>query len=740
MAGVKTEAISREMAEARRRRREKIIILVALALVALLTWIESRLFSVEIELPLGGNVLIFALININVLLLLLVVFLVVRNVVKLIFENRRNILGAKLKTKMVVAFVFLSLIPTILLFFVSLQFVSTSLDYWFSSRLDRSLQEALSLGKAFYSETQERLTDYAHLLAIGLSQYDPADTKILETYVKKKRLEYRFDTLELFDASLQLIASSKSPELKDLSPSLPPSLLAKALAGETVTENSKVKEGLLIRVAVPVYRSGEPQAVLAVGLLLNPNLGQLMEDINRGYETYRQLKFLKQPIKVSLIITLALVTLLIILVAVWFGFRFARGITEPVQALAEATHRVAGGDLDFVLEVSAQDELASLIEAFNTMTRDLKESKLQAEEATRALERSHQELARRHSYIETILRNVAAGVISIDASGRVTTVNRFAEELLEVSAGSLLGKPWPEILTEKQRALAEGFLEEARKSPRGSVQRTFRLKIREKEVYLLATLTILRDEAGEEVGAVLVFDDLTEREKIQRMAAWREVARRIAHEVKNPLTPIQLSAQRLRRRYLERLGPEEGAILDRCTKTIENQVEELRRLVNEFSSFARMPAARLAPNDLLQVVEETLSLYREAHREISFELRLISVPPVFAFDRDQLKRALINLLDNAVASLPQGGRIWVEIETKAERVRLVVADSGPGISPEDKPRLFEPYFSRKKGGTGLGLAIVNSIITEHNGKIWVEDNHPQGARFVMELPLVKGPQ
>ncbi|HFB83417.1 MAG TPA: GHKL domain-containing protein, partial [Thermodesulfatator sp.] len=232
-----------------------------------------------------------------------------------------------------------------------------------------------------------------------------------------------------------------------------------------------------------------------------------------------------------------------------------------------------------------------------------------------------------------------------------------------------------------------------------------------------------------------VFDDLTEKEKIQRIAAWREVARRIAHEVKNPLTPIQLSAQRLRRRYLQKLGPEEGEVLDRCTKTIEKQVEELRRLVNEFSSFARMPASRPALHDLVQVVEEVLSLYSEAHREFSFNLKAPSRPPVFLFDRDQIKRALINLLDNAVASMPQGGEIQVEIVTESDWVRLVVADTGPGVSPEDKARLFEPYFSRKKGGTGLGLAIVNSIVTEHNGKVWVEDNLPRGARFVIELPL-----
>ncbi len=736
MAATKDEIISREQAEAKRRRREKIIILVALALVGILTLVESRLLSMEVELPLGGNVFIFALININVLLLLLVIFLVVRNVVKLIFENKRNILGAKLKTKMVVAFVFLSLIPTILLFFVSLQFVSTSLDYWFSSRLDRSLQEALSLGKAFYTETQERLADYARGLAIGLAQYDFSDASLLEEYVRHKRLEYRFDTLELFTPSLQPLAASRVQELEVDPPGpFPPSLLAKALKGETVTETSRIRQGLLIRVAVPVYREGRPEAVLVAGLLLDPNLGQLMEDINRGYETYRQLKFLKQPIKASLIITLALVTLLIVLVAVWFGFRFARGITEPVQALAEATHRVAGGDLDFTLEVSAQDELASLVAAFNSMTRDLKESKLLAEEATRALQKSHQELARRHSYIETILRNVAAGVISIDAQGRVTTVNRFAEEFLEVSGGELVGRPWRDVLPDELREQAEAFLEKARQSPRGSAQQTFRLLLRGREIYILATLTILKDESGQEVGAVLVFDDLTEKEKIQRIAAWREVARRIAHEVKNPLTPIQLSAQRLRRRYLQKLGPEEGEVLDRCTKTIEKQVEELRRLVNEFSSFARMPASRPGLHDLVQVVEEVLSLYSEAHREFSFNLKVTSRPLVFLFDRDQIKRALINLLDNAVASMPQGGEIQVEIVTESDWVRLVVADTGPGVSPEDKARLFEPYFSRKKGGTGLGLAIVNSIVTEHNGKVWVEDNLPRGARFVIELPL-----
>ncbi|MDA8164366.1 MAG: ATP-binding protein, partial [Desulfobacteraceae bacterium] len=304
----------------------------------------------------------------------------------------------------------------------------------------------------------------------------------------------------------------------------------------------------------------------------------------------------------------------------------------------------------------------------------------------------------------------------------------------------LLGHPYREVLHPNHVAIFEGFLAELARVGKSSIQRPLRLSVRDETFSLRVNFTKLEDEEGRPLGVVVVFDNLTELEKAQRLAAWREVARRIAHEVKNPLTPIQLSAQRLRKRYLDRLGPEEEPF-DACTRTIINQVDELKRLVSEFSSFARMPAVSKSLNSLAGMVQEVLPLYREAHKQIEFVFLDPDRAPSFFFDAKQMKRVLINLLDNAVAALPEeAGKVEIELRPDPGQavVFLEVRDNGRGVKDEDKLRLFEPYFSTKKTGTGLGLAIATTVVADHGGYIRVKDNEPRGARFIIELPLAMG--
>ncbi|MCK4426090.1 MAG: HAMP domain-containing protein, partial [Deltaproteobacteria bacterium] len=426
-------------------------------------------------------------------------------------------------------------------------------------------------------------------------------------------------------------------------------------------------------------------------------------------------------------------------VSIWFGLRLAKSITEPVRMLAGATHRIALGDLDFSLEAEGRDELSSLVQAFNVMTQDLKEARRRTEETSRQLRKSYGELEQRRRYIEIILQNVTAGVISIDRQGIVTLMNKSAESILDMSSDQVIGKPYLQLLTEDQAKEFEEIRQELSLSPKGTLQRPIHMEIKEKTLSLLASFTILRDQDERSLGVVIVFDDLTELEKIQRLAAWREVARRIAHEVKNPLTPIQLSAQRLRKKYLDsdKLDNEARVVFDKCTNTIISQAKELKHLVDEFSNFARMPAPRLRPTRLDDLADDVLAIYKAGHPKVEFKLDVQEGSPEALLDSDQIKRALINLLDNSVASMPDGGEINVQITYNSARneICLSVSDTGPGISPEDLPRLFEPYFSKRKGGTGLGLAIVNSIVADHNGRILVEDNIPNGAKFVLIFPI-----
>jgi two-component system nitrogen regulation sensor histidine kinase NtrY len=333
-------------------------------------------------------------------------------------------------------------------------------------------------------------------------------------------------------------------------------------------------------------------------------------------------------------------------------------------------------------------------------------------------------------------------VISIDADGRIQTINRSAEKILGIRAKGVLGKTYIEVLKPEYLSMAEEWIQAVRQTEHPSITRQIRLNVRNETLTLLVKVAILRDEENHYLGIVVVLDDLTQLQKAQRAAAWREVARRIAHEIKNPLTPIQLSAQRLRKRYLSQFA-ENGAIFDECTKTIITQVEELKNLVNEFSSFARMPAANPTPNNLNEIIREAMVLYEEGHKQIRFAFQPDDKIPVFNLDKEQIKRVIVNLLENAVAAVDgvaeEKRNREIIVETRLDPimslVEIEVADNGCGVSPEDKPFLFEPYFSTKPHGTGLGLAIVNTIISDHDGYIRVKDNLPRGTRFTIEMPI-----
>jgi two-component system nitrogen regulation sensor histidine kinase NtrY len=389
------------------------------------------------------------------------------------------------------------------------------------------------------------------------------------------------------------------------------------------------------------------------------------------------------------------------------------------------------------IDLGAEDEIGVLVNSFNRMALDLKNSKKQIEAANEELRKSNIELEQRRLYMEIVLANVAAGVISVDGDGRVLTINKSAEKIFHVHAASVRGKHYGEVVGQDNLAVINEFFQARSLFRRGSLQGQLRLSLQERILSLLVFLNVLRDDRGEYLGLVAVFEDLTEVEKAQRLAAWREVAKRIAHEVKNPLTPIQLSAQRLRKRYGRLLAQEDGKVFEECTSMIVDQVEALKALVNEFSSYARMPALNPAPNNLKQIVEEAVSLYRETRKEVTLSFRDRADLPLMKVDRDQMKRVMINLLDNALDAIEGAGEIVIELfyDKEEERARIEVADTGRGIPPEHKTRLFEPDFSTKKHGTGLGLAIVSSIISEHGGSIRVEDNLPRGTRFAIELPV-----
>jgi len=729
--------------ELKKRKRERYIILFSSILIVLLTFLEIHSSKISNQLPIANNILFFGLLNINVLLLLLISFLVVRNIVKLVFERKKNILGSKLRSKFVVAFVSLSIVPTVLLFFVAAGFITNSIENWFNIQVENSLQESLTVAQAYYRNSAHNALYFGRHISHGITSrklLSSKKQKHLRKFIEIKREQYNLGAIEVFSNKLESLARIVNPEIPiDNLTIADPGLVGEGLKGDGTTKIQSVDEGDLIGGVVPIYSTAQnlkAVGVVMVNYYVPQSLVAKMAEISSTFSDYRQLKALKHPIKTSYFITLSIVTLLIIFSATWFGFHLAKEITVPVQKLANGIHEVANGNLDYHIDPVSDNEVGSLVKSFNKMTYDLKVSKSMLVEANLGLKNTNIELDQRKRYIEIVLRNVAAGVISIDKERRISTINKSAEEMFGIVAEDVINNRYVEVFSPESMNEVKELLEEVTDSIGGTIKRQIRLSSPDETLTLLVSVTVLKDEDANYMGLVVVFDDLTQLQKAQRAAAWREVARRIAHEIKNPLTPIQLSAQRLRKRYLSEFS-ENGKVFDECTKTIIRQVEELKGLVNEFSNFARLPVTNPRPNDLNEIIRETLILYQEAHKSISFELNEKTRVPIFDMDREQIRRAIINLLDNAVDSIEKRGKVIVDTfyDKSLEVARIEIADTGCGIPQVKRSRLFEPYFSTKKSGTGLGLSIVSTIVSDHSGYIRIKNNQPKGSRFIIELPI-----
>lgn len=743
MAQIPTDP-ERKTRETRKRRREWLIIGFISVLVVVFSRFETRFFQFSSQVPLAKSLLVLVLINLNILLIILTLFLVFRNVFKLILERRKDVPGARLRTRLVVAFVTLSLVPTLLLFFVAAGFVSNSIENWFNVQIETSLHESLEVAQTYYKNSEANALYYGDQLARFIKDQKLLNEKNLpqlRQLIQAKQREYNLGVVEVFSSTYEELVRASNPQVPSAEFTDPGSdTIREALQGNRFTRITPVGKADLIRGIVPVFSNWNPQdvvGVVVVNYYVPYSLVNKMKEISSSFEQYKTTKLLKNRIQKGYIQVLLIIALAIVFLATWFGFYLARTITVPIQELVTATNRVASGDLTVQLALQSDDEIALLVEAFNKMTADLRKSQAGINNANRHLRASNQELDQRRRYMEIVLKNVTAGVISVDRQGNLTTINKSAEKLLKIMTGKVIGRPFRQVLKPEHLAIINDLLRELAKSGKDSIRKQVTIPLEDNKLTLLVNLTTLRDESGEFMGTVVVFDDLTHLIKAQRMAAWREVARRIAHEIKNPLTPIRLSAQRLRRRYLDRFS-EDDKVFDDCTDMIIKQVDELKILVDEFSNFAKMPAATPTPNNLNDIISEALVLYQEAHRHINFSFRPDPRIPMFNLDRDQIKRSIINMLENAVGAISDhDGNIALETNYNRDMqmVSITVADDGCGIPTEDKPRLFEPYFSTKKSGTGLGLAIVATIIADHNGYVRVKDNQPKGTKFIIELPV-----
>jgi two-component system nitrogen regulation sensor histidine kinase NtrY len=695
-------------------------------------------------LPSASYAFVLLLINLDLIGFVVLTLLLSRSLIKAYFERRHHLLGSGFRAKLVAAFIGFSLIPTVLLAFVASGMMNKAVDIWFNDQIEQVLKDSHEVARMHREGVITLAVNSARAISREIFREDmmvPDQRDLLVAAMARKRTEYSLAGVEVYSAKMETLTKAIDPEVPAMVLDLPiGQLVLQVLSGnQELTSVQEAQNGRLIRAGVPIAsnaRRGGLDGVVVVDAYVPESLLVKMEGIARQYTEYRQIKAMKNPIKAGAYLFVAVITVLILFGATWFGFYVARGITVPIQRLAEATEAIAQGDLNVRIAVKATDEIGTLVESFNRMTEDLKGSKSQLEEANVSLRRSNLELDGRRAYTQAVVDTMAAGVLSIDRAGIITTFNPSAERILGVWGDQLRGRPVSEAFKELGLDLFQNAYDRMLADVRDSLSLEGPMEVNGKFLTIGLNCSRMRNEEGRDLGFVLVFEDLTELIKAQKVAAWQEVAQRIAHEIKNPLTPIQLSAQRLRKKFFDK-SPDFNDIFDESTGVIVNEVNSLKRLVDEFSKFARMPAPKMARESLHEAIKEVVSLYSSAHRDVEFVVELDETLPPLNFDREQMNRVFVNLFDNAIQAMSQKGRLWIttQYDTKRHRAVISVADEGVGINPEDQEKLFVPYFSRKRTGTGLGLAIVQRIITDHDGHIRASNNQPKGAVFTFELPV-----
>jgi two-component system nitrogen regulation sensor histidine kinase NtrY len=676
------------------------------------------------------------------------VFVLARNVVKLIVERRRALPFARFRSKLVALMLGMTLVPAVLVLIVGSELIRTNIDRWFNAPMAEILSSANQIAGDYYHEQQMVASDHANRFARTLASVDlgNADVRPIRDLLAPEVTLQRVQMVEVYRAVPSAGSlPSIEPVVDVAAPALPPGhsraavdrLAAQAAAGladARSIETLGTSGDLLHAAAVIRGKDGKPSGVVVATTYLTGDMAARSRRMTKAFEDYNQLRVLKRPLTGLYLSFFLMVTLLILFGAIWMGSYMAKRISRPVLLLSAAAKEIGAGRLDQRVEPQGNDEFGALVEAFNAMASELASSRRKVDRGTIQLERKHVEVEGRRRYIETILERITTGVVSVDAAGAITTINSAASRLLALDR-SIVGQPALPVFDRADLQPLGALLAGAGRG-RGEPTAHEIAMVRDgQELHLAAVATALVGDSGAPDGVVLVLDDVTPLIRAQKVAAWREVARRLAHEIKNPLTPIQLSAERLRRHFAG-APPQAKALVEECSQTIIGEVESLKGLVDEFSQFARMPSPRTVPTDLGQLITDTIALYNGIFTDVRIEQRFAPGVPLVRLDGEQVRRVIINLVDNAIEAMERRGQIVVETQLDAANnvVRVIVADDGPGIPAAEREKLFLPYYSTKRRGSGLGLAIVRRIIAEHGGSIDVGENTPRGTRFTIELP------
>jgi nitrogen fixation/metabolism regulation signal transduction histidine kinase len=738
-------------------------VIVALLLAVI---VAQQLFNLGAVVPPetgSDTLLLYALSSLNFAAFIVFSFILLRNLLKLRRERRERQLGSKIQTRLLVYFIGLSLLPITAMAVFSYLFLNRSIEKWMGRLPENVVERVREQQRENLTAQNQKLHETATLLATVVKTRPQSEW---QSTLDQLAATGELSALEIVADGGTVVAHSEAPIPAALRAELT-ALLQRGRAPDAQTGDALADGKGFDLVSVPL--TGNMRLLLVPQRLSDTDVN---DSIAGSQSEYQHLVQRQRKVRLLGLSTLGLMTLLLLFASTWVAIHLARGFAAPIRSLAEASKEVARGNLSYRVQTIADDELALLADSFNQMTAELDENRRHIESGAAALQEKNLALEERRNYIETVLESLSTGVVSLDENDCVTTINTAAVSMLKLSEAPPGWAKLASLLSSDDRVVVERLLRRARRGGRAAEQSQLMRGSLAGAIPVALTATALRgafNEGSDRRGVVLVMEDLSELLAAQRAAAWSEVARRIAHEIKNPLTPIQLSAERIARNFRVRLngysgssGTSESAavngngenayglteetraeltqIVEECTTSITREVAGLKALVDEFSRFARMPPPRLEPVDLNEVIRQAVQLYQERLEGVELRLTLAEPLPAALLDTEQLKRVFVNLTDNALealAAVPDERVVTITTRHDPSRDLLIatVEDTGEGIPIGDFKRLFQPYFSTRGRGTGLGLAIVARIVTEHGGRVYAEANTPHGARFVVELPV-----
>jgi two-component system, NtrC family, nitrogen regulation sensor histidine kinase NtrY len=672
------------------------------------------------------------------LLFVALTFVLARNLLKLFAERRLGVLGSKFRTRLVVGGLLLSFLPVIMMFFFAYGLMNRSIDKWFSRPVEEVREDTAAMASLLSRYlAQNARAEAESIAALPETQRAFAGHSFSTVMSEFRRHEPTLQggfavAIEDGNAQASFAAPASWPLLKARIP------LQRVTADTIVHLNWEQTDYIVGGANV------NDRGLILVAMPLPQKLSETVKSLEASQRRYLELSRERKLVRRTYMGLLLLLTVLVLFSTTWLALYLAKLVTRPVVALAEATQEISRGRLDYRVEVSAADEIGDLVRSFNRMAEELETSRRQIEASSHDLGAANIALEQRRRHIETILESIPTGVLSLDADRHITHVNQALLRMFNPSGGDsatpnvAIGGALRDVFPREVLEDLEPLLRRADRM--GTTTTQLEVPLHPSPFNAAVTVATLH-HGGQGLGYVLVFEDLSDLLKAQKQTAWREVARRVAHEIKNPLTPIALSAERIRR-HLDRGSPPDAAslnVLHSCSETIGGAVETLRTLVDEFSTLARFPTAQPALANINSIVENTLAMFNGRLDSIRVQTFLGTDLPKVMADAEAIKRALANLVDNAAeamqGSLVREIQISTSLVVSRDAVEITVADTGHGVTRELKERLFLPYFSTKKRGTGLGLAIVSRIIEDHHGSIRVEENQPVGTRFVVELPV-----